>query len=67
VLALLFTLDPKTRKRLKWKDFKAAFIQNILCREPVEEYPILTGDHITDSFRGTTINASINDIYSLDN
>jgi hypothetical protein len=48
-LALMVALDPNTRKRLKWKDLKAAFIQNILCREPVEEYPILTGDHITDS------------------
>ena len=46
-LAIAFALDPKTRKRLKWKYFQAACLENVACREASEEYPFVSG--LTDS------------------
>ena len=47
-IAIAATLDPKTRKRMKWRHIKAAFIENVLCRDSIEEYPIITSNY-TDS------------------
>ena len=47
-IAIAATLDPKTRKRMKWRHIKAAFIENVLCRDSIEEYPIITSSY-TDS------------------
>lgn len=52
-IAIVFTLDSKTRKRLKWKHFRAACLQNILCRENIEEYPILPTNY-SDSLKETS-------------
>ena len=46
-LAIAFTLDPKTRKRLRWRYFRAACLENVACREVSEEYPFVSG--LTDS------------------
>ena len=51
-IAIVFALDSKTRKRLKWKYFRAAFLQNVLCRENIEEYPILP-TNCSDSLKAT--------------
>ena len=51
-IAIVFALDSKTRKRLKWKYFRAAFLQNVLCRENIEEYPILATNY-SDSLKAT--------------
>ena len=47
-LTLVVTLDPKTRKRLTFKQLKAAFMYNILMRDIVEDYPIINSD-VSDS------------------
>ena len=47
-LTLVVTLDPKTRKRLTFKQIKAAFMYNILMRDIVEDYPIINSD-VSDS------------------
>ena len=47
-IAIVATLDPKTRKRMKWRHIKAAFIENVLCRDNIEEYPIMPSSY-TDS------------------
>ena len=47
-LTLVVTLDPKTRKRLTPKQLRTAFVYNVLMREVVEDYPIITGN-ISDS------------------
>ena len=31
-ILIAVTMDPKTRKRLKWRHNKAAFIENVLCK-----------------------------------
>ena len=48
VIIILLVLDPKTRKRLTYKQLKAAFLYNVLRKEPAEEYPIITSS-ISDS------------------
>ena len=48
-LAIIFTLDPYTRKRLTWSHIRAACLYNVCRREVVEEYPVLTGH--SDSLR----------------
>ena len=47
-LTLIVTLDPKTRKRLTPKQLRTAFMYNVLMREVVEDYPVITGN-ISDS------------------
>ena len=46
-IAIAIALDPKTRKRLTLRHFRAACLQNILCQEVSEEYPVLS--EVTDS------------------
>ena len=49
-LLIAVTMDPKTRKRLKWSHIKAAFIENVLCKySNIEEYPIISAPNYTDS------------------
>ena len=48
VMIILLVLDPKTRKRLTYKQLKAAFLYNVLRKEPAEDYPIITSS-ISDS------------------
>ena len=46
-IAIAIALDPKTRKRLTLKQLRAACLQNVLCQEVSEEYPVLS--EVTDS------------------
>ena len=49
-ILIAVTMDPKTRKRLKWRHIKAAFIENVLCKySNIEEYPIISAPNYTDS------------------
>ena len=43
-IALIFALDPDTRKRLTFSQIKAAFIYNVMNFEDTVEYPIITTD-----------------------
>ena len=47
-VALIFALDPDTRKRLTFSQIKAAFIHNVMNVEDTVEYPIITTD--SDSY-----------------
>ena len=51
-VTIVFSLDPETRRRLKWKELKTGFKYNILNLEDTLEYPIITAESdskLTDS------------------
>lgn len=48
VVTLVATLDPTTRRTLRWNSFKAAWQQNIMGRRQIEVYPFTKGT-VTDS------------------
>ena len=55
VLALIVTMDPKTRQRLTWSQLKVAFLEGIRKTESAKEYLIVEG--VSDSLQanyGTT-------------
>ena len=58
-LALIFALDPDTRKRLTFSQIKAAFIHNVMNVEDTVEYPIITAD--SDSAFTITTKSEIKD------
>ena len=43
-MAMLITFDPNTRKVLHWNNFKAAWRQNIMKRNDIDEYTIARGE-----------------------
>lgn len=50
IVTIVFTLDPHTRKRLKYSHLRAAFVNSLCRKRVVEEYPILPSN-ITDSLQ----------------
>lgn len=44
VIAMIFTLDPGTRKRLGLKSIKSAIEQNVLNHDKIEDYPAIAVD-----------------------
>ena len=47
-ITIAATLDPKTRKRLSFKELKMAFFYNVLTKQIAEEYPVINSS-ISDS------------------
>ena len=45
IIALPLALHPTTRRILNWNSFVAAWRQNILCRDTVQEYMITRAEH----------------------
>ena len=59
IITVLAVLDPKTRKRLSFKNLKMAFLYNVMMKEAAEDYPIINSK-ISDSLHPNPTNELLN-------